>query len=515
MLKDMPQQPEYAAIAQENVLLQGKVNELERQVAWFQKQVFGSKSERRLVGENPQQMGLDGMVGDAPATLPVEKESITYERGKAKKNRADDCVTSSGLRFNDDVPVEVIPVVIPELTGTEADQYEVIDTKLSHRLAQRPASYVVLQYELPVVKRKSSGDIISAAAPSAVFDHSIADVSLLSGLLVDKFLYHLPLYRQHQRIQQAGIQLSRTTLTNLVKRSIDLLKPIVVAQLKHVLQSKVLAVDETPIKAGRAGKGKMKTGWFWPVYGEADEVVFTFSNSRARQHLDDTLKPHFSGTLISDGYAAYARYAEQTEGVTHAQCWTHTRRQYIEAEADEPASVAWALEMIGQLYQVETEIEKKKLTGEKKRDYRLLHSKPKVDTFFEWCEGQCERVDLLPDNPLIKAINYTLTKTAALRVFLENPDVPLDTNHLERALRPIPMGRRNWLFCWTELGAEHVGVIQSLICTCKLHQVDPYTYLVDVLQRINLHPAKDVEALTPRLWKDKFAAVPLRSDLYR
>ena len=145
-------------------------------------------------------MGLDGMVGDAPATLPVEKESITYERGKAKKNRADDCVTSSGLRFNDDVPVEVIPVVIPELTGTEADQYEVIDTKLSHRLAQRPASYVVLQYELPVVKRKSSGDIISAAAPSAVFDHSIADVSLLSGLLVDKFLYHLPLYRQHQRI---------------------------------------------------------------------------------------------------------------------------------------------------------------------------------------------------------------------------------------------------------------------------------------------------------------------------
>ena len=116
---------------------------------------------------------------------------------------------------------------------------------------------------------------------------------------------------------------------------------------------------------------------------------------------------------------------------------------------------------------------------------------------------------------MIKAINYTLTKTTALRVFLENPDVPLDTNHLERALRPIPMGRRNWLFCWTELGAEHVGVIQSLICTCKLHQVDPYTYLVDVLQRINLHPAKDVEALTPRLWKDEFAAVPLRSDLYR
>jgi hypothetical protein len=100
-------------------------------------------------------------------------------------------------------------------------------------------------------------------------------------------------------------------------------------------------------------------------------------------------------------------------------------------------------------------------------------------------------------------------------VFLEDPDVPLGTNHLERALRPIPMGRRNWLFCWSELGAAHVGVIQSLISTCKLQDVDPYAYLVDVLQRVDVHPANDVIALTPRLWKEKFAANPMRSDLYQ
>ena len=131
----------------------------------------------------------------------------------------------------------------------------------------------------------------------------------LAGLLVDKFQFHLPLYRQHQRIQQAGITLSRSTLTNLVKRAIDLLRPIVDAQTDNVLRSRVLAMDETPIKAGHQGragpqKGKMKTGWFWPLYGDDDEVVFTYSNSRGRLHIEQVLNDQFSGTLISDGYAA-------------------------------------------------------------------------------------------------------------------------------------------------------------------------------------------------------------------
>lgn len=109
---------------------------------------------------------------------------------------------------------------------------------------------------------------------------------------------------------------------------------------------------------------------------------------------------------------------------------------------------------------------------------------------------------------------YLDERREALQVFLDEPDVPLDTNHLERALRPIPMGRRAWLFCWTELGAEHVGIIQSLISTCKLHNINPYTYLVDVLQRVGEHPAKDVIQLTPREWKTRFADNPLRSELH-
>ena len=119
----------------------------------------------------------------------------------------------------------------------------------------------------------------------------------------------------------------------------------------------------------------------------------------------------------------------------------------------------------------------------------------------------------MPSNPLAKALKYAKARQVSLQVFLADPEVPIDTNHLERGLRPIPMGRRNWLFAWTEIGAERIGVIQSLLVTCRLQGVDPYTYLVDVLQRISEHPASQVIDLTPRLWKTKFAHDPMKSDL--
>jgi len=135
----------------------------------------------------------------------------------------------------------------------------------------------------------------------------------------------------------------------------------------------------------------------------------------------------------------------------------------------------------------------------------------RMAAFFAWLKEELTLHALLPSNPFTKAAHYALERKAGLEVFLTDPDVPLDTNHLDRALRPIPMGRKNWLFCWTELGAERVGQIQSLISTCVLHGVDPYTYLVDVLQRIDTHPFAQVEQLTPRLWKPHFADAPLRS----
>ena len=134
-----------------------------------------------------------------------------------------------------------------------------------------------------------------------------------------------------------------------------------------------------------------------------------------------------------------------------------------------------------------------------------------VSRFFEWCRDQLESGGLLPSDALTRALKYVLSRESSLTVFLEDPDVQPDTNHLERALRPIPLGKKNWMFCWTELGAEHLGIIQSLISTCRLHDLNPCTYLVDVLQRISQHPASEVADLTPRRWKLRFADQPLRS----
>ncbi len=503
-----PQQ--YAKVCADNAQLREERDALKQQLDWFKRQLFGRKSEKRLL-ENPDQLDLGQLLGDAvPPSEPEPTEKITYTRRKGKQRRDED-VTDSGLRFDERVPIETIELSAPQLEGPDADQYEVIDYKITRRLAQRPGSYVVLVYRRPLIRDKRCSTLLEVPAPSAVFDNSLADVSLLAGVLVDKFLYHLPLYRQHQRLADAGITLSRATLSNYVRRAIGLLEPIYDAQWQHILQSKVLAMDETPIKAGKAGKGKLKQTWYWPIYGEADEICFSWSRSRGKAHVVEQLGD-FAGTLLSDGYAAYNAYAKTRPKVTQAQCWAHTRRYFERAQDSDPAANE-ALEIIGALYQVEAQIRERELTDQAKLDYRSQHALPIVDAFFAWVHSQRQRTDLVNSAPLAKALVYAENHQAQLRVYLGDPAVAIDTNHLERALRVIPMGRKNWLFCWSEVGAEQVGIIQSLLSTCRLHDVDPYAYLVDVLQRIALHPAKDVEQLTPRCWKTLYADNPLRSDL--
>jgi hypothetical protein len=177
--------------------------------------------------------------------------------------------------------------------------------------------------------------------------------------------------------------------------------------------------------------------------------------------------------------------------------------------------VAAALDRIATFYKEEARIREQGLAGEAKLAHRGEYTKPLVDDFFAWLKQTVITEILLPSNPFGHAARYALEREAGLTVFLANPDVPLDTNHLEREIRPIALGRKNWLFCWTEVGARYVGIIYSVVASCRLQGVDPYVYLVDVLQRIDTHPALDVHLLTPRLWKPHFTDNPLRSDLDR
>ena len=497
--------------------LREEVSALKHQLEWFKRQLFGQKSERRIIESAPRQMSLGEALDQAQTGVAPEPKSRRIDahtrRVTTKRPEADE----DSVPFFDEtrVPMEVIEVPAPEVAGLAADQFEIIGHKESFRLAQRPGSYVVLKYRRPVIKRKDTQVITCPSAPVGVIDQSRADVSFVTGLLIDKFAYHLPLYRQHQRLADSHVTVSRAWLTQIAQKGVALLEPIYEAQLDSIRASRVKAMDETSVKAGRAQAGKLKQGYFWPVYGERDEVCFPFFDNRSGHSIEAVLglKATEGGVLLTDGYDPYATYAQKI-GITHAQCWAHARRKVFEAQDAEPKIAAEALDMIGALYAVEADIRDKRLAGASKLDYRLMHAKPIAERYFAWIKQQIESLGLLPSNPMIGALNYSHTRRWGLEVYLTDPEVPIDNNQLERALRVIPMGKKAWLFCWTELGARHVGIMQSLIVTCKLHDIDPYDYLVDVLQRVGQHPASRVHELTPRLWKQHFAADPLRSALH-
>lgn len=205
--------------------LEGENTQLKRQLDWFKRQLFGERSEKRLLIDPAIQADLLASLG-AVETLapPPALEKITYQR---RKRRGDHSVTGQGLRFDETVPVETICVgPPPELAEVPAEEQVLVSEKVSYRLAQRPGSYVILKYVRQVIKRRDSDILITAPVPDNVLDKSIAEVSFLAGMLVDKFVYHLPLYRQHQRLRQCGIELSRSTLINLAQRAIDLLSPV-------------------------------------------------------------------------------------------------------------------------------------------------------------------------------------------------------------------------------------------------------------------------------------------------
>lgn len=506
-----------AELLRSQAALRAEVSALKHQLEWFKRQLFGQKSERRIVEPVPAQMNLGEALSQAHTGVAPEPKSRRVEahtrRLATKRPEADE----DSVAFFDAsrVPVEVIEVPAPEVAGLSADQFEIIAHKESFRLAQRPGSYVVLKYRRPVIKLKETQVITCPSAPVGVIDQSRADVSFIAGLLIDKFAYHLPLYRQHQRLANNHITVSRQWLTQVAQKAVALLDPIYEAQLDSIRASRVKAMDETSVKAGRAQAGKLKQGYFWPVYGERDEVCFPFFDTRGGESIEEVLglRAAQDGVLLTDGYNPYATYAKKI-GITHAQCWAHARRKVFEAQELAPDVAAEALDMIGALYAVEADIRDKRLAGASKLDYRLMYAKPIAEHYFAWVRQQIESLGLLPSNPMIDALNYSHRRRWGLEVYLTDPDVPIDNNHLERALRVIPMGKKAWLFCWTELGARHVGIMQSLIVTCKLHDIDPYDYLVDVLQRVGQHPASRVQELTPRLWKQRFAANPLRSALH-
>jgi transposase len=302
-----------------------QLSTLTHQLEWFKRQMFGTKSERLRVLENEKQLALGEVLVSPEAPTPRKERVVAAHTRRERQGDAAAVGEAESVPFFDEsrVPVQTIEVAHPDVGGLSAEQYEVIGQKVSYRLAQRPGSYVILKYVRPVIKRHDTQAIITAPAPQGVIEGSRADVSFLAGLLRDKFDYHQPLYRQHRRLEDSGIDVSRPWLTQLGQQSIGLLEPIYDAQFDSIRSSRVKTMDETPIKAGRNAHGRMKIAYFWPVYGEHDEICFPFFPSREGENVVRALgREHAPGSvLLTDGYAVYASYAKQV-GLIHAQCWS-------------------------------------------------------------------------------------------------------------------------------------------------------------------------------------------------
>jgi len=455
--------------------------------------VFGAKSER-VVPQDPRQSTLF----EVPEQAPSEKTSVkSYERSCRKDPTDTD--KENTLHFGEDVPVKETIVLPKQVEGLSEEEYEVIGEKVTERLVQTPAQFHVERVVRKTVKVKDS--LYTEPAPPAVIERSFADVSFLTGMLVDKFLYHLPLYRQHQRLKAADIYLSRSQMTRLAHRSLELLEPIYYAVLSSIVTSDFVSMDETPIKASRKQKGKMHKAYFWPVFAE-EQVAFVYQDSRRHAVVEEILGDACK-KLLSDGYPAYDEYAASRKDFVHANCWAHARRYFFDARDHSPPECAYILKLIGQLFAIERELK----DAEDETEIlivRKARSSPIVDELFEYLETLWFQRMVEPDSLLGKAIAYTRDREVQLRQFLEHPDIPLSNNHVERSIRPVKLGAKNWLFCWSEVGAKYTAIAYTLIECCKIHRINPWDYLVDVLQRIDTHPARKVHLLTPKLWKTHF-----------
>jgi transposase len=469
-----------------------EIEALKSRIKWFERQVFGVKSERLLPQDSRQ-----GTFFDVPTTEPASTVTVKAFERRARKSET---VVDEGerVRFSEEVPVDEVVLLPKEVEGLSDDAYEVISEKVTERLAYTPVQYRVKRTIRKTVKLKE--ELFTALAPEAVIERSFADVTLLAGLITDKFQYHIPLYRQHQRMQRAGVNISRGHLTKLTQRALELLEPVYQAVLSAIISRDSVRMDETPVKAGRKEKGVMKTAWFWPVLAE-EQVAFVYSSTRSHKVVSEVLGKHCK-KLLSDGYSAYGAYKESRPDLVHAQCWAHVRRKFFEAREHSPPECEKVLHLIGILFEIEQKAKPCEL--EEIAALRRERSFPVVEEFFSyleilWFDHMLDSTSLLG-----KAVQYARNAESELRQFLAHPDIALSNNEIERAIRPVALGRKNWLFCWSELGAKHAAMAFTLIECCKMQGVDPFTYLVDVLQRIDSHPAKDVHLLTPKLWNIHF-----------
>ncbi len=340
--------------------------------------------------------------------------------------------------------------------------------------------------------------LIQAPVPAHVIDKGLPTAGLLAQVLVAKYADHQPLYRQEGIFERAGLAIPRSTLAQWVGVCGLRLQPLVDALRAALLERSVLHADETPVAMLVPGKGKTHRAYIWSYsstqFDSLHAVVYDFAESRSAAHPKDFLDG-WCGKLVCDDYSGYKGLF--TEGVIEVGCLAHARRKFNDLWVNHKSPFAEeALQLFGKLYDVEREA--RDLSSEQRQRMRQLQSQPIADKLREWLLLHRQRAT--DGTAIAKAIDYSLGRWPALMRFLDNGALPIDNNWIENRIRPIALGRSNWLFAGSLRAGKRAAAIMSLIQSARLNGHDPYRYLKDVLDRLPTQPARRIGELLPHAW---------------
>lgn len=469
--------------------LRGTIEKQEQHIARLVKMTFGPKSERVL---GPTL--FDAITPPPPDDTPGSVASPVAELLPRRKGHGRKPNPATLPRQREVIDLSEAEKVCPCCSTVRVR----IGEEIRERLDYTPASIFVREiaqqrYACRSCEQTGRGAQIAcpAFAPEPVLRSGIG-AGLLAQVIVSKYVDHLPLYRQESIFARQGWPVSRTRLVDLLKPCARLLDPVYQAMIARLKTSYLIHVDESPVTLLQP----KRSAYAWVYLGDAANpyTLFDFTAGRGDEHPAAFLEG-YSGFVQADGYSGYNRI--HGSGARHLGCWAHVRRKFVEAQANDPGKTSEALAFIRTLYAVEQEIVEQKLASDMAVTQRQTRAGPVVRKFGEWL--QVEQRTALPKSPFGEAITYAVNQWPSLGRYLDDARFAIDNNIAERAVRPLALGRRNWLFIGGDSGLSSAAVLMSLCANAKRHGLNPWAYLTDLLTQMASQPA-DVTQLLPDAW---------------
>ena len=468
-----------------------KIIALEQQLAQLKKMFFASRHERFIASEqNTSQLSLDMQAEEVAVCSVVDAKRVSYIKTNITVEKK--LLQHPGrMKLPESLRREEF-IIEPsgDITGLKKMGEEITEV-----LEYSPGELFVKKYIRPKYAKSAGDGVLIGELPSRPLEKLMAGEGLLAQIVIDKYVDHLPLYRQMQRFERSGVKLSYSTLTDWVSSTCKLIEPLFEALKKDVLKSSYLHADETPIKVlDKDKKGQTHRGYYWVYQNSIDKIIFfDYQEGRGREGPVEILQ-NFGGYLQTDGYTAYEIF-DKREGITLLHCMAHARRMFYEALQNDEARAAYAMEEIGKLYAIERTCKEQNLSFDEIKTVRQLQSVPILTSLGKRMKD--EYMQVTPKSTIGKALAYSIERWEKLSLYTENGMLNIDNNPVENSIRPVAIGRKNYLFAGSHEAAKRSGMLYSLLGTCKMHSVEPYLWLRDVLKKIADHPINQIAQLLP------------------